>query len=97
MSSAENRKVLAYKVRNNKTDLYLASKGRWTKMGRVWPRKSDAVKAVNSLISRAPEKKFSKEVRTKDEVIDELTSIDIVELVEGRFYSVLFHADRIRR
>ena len=90
-------KPLGYKLRDKNSGLYLSSRGRWTKMGKVWPRSSDAIRSVNQNIKRASYKKLDQSLKTKDEIIDDLTNYEIVELYEKKCYPILFHADKIRR
>ena len=82
---------------NSRTGLYLASGGRWTKMGKVWPRSSDAIRMINRMLKKAPLKKWSKSSKSKDEIIDDLSNYEVVELYEKKLYPILFHADKIRR
>ena len=40
-------KVVAYKIRNRVTGLWMRSTWSWTKFGRIWGRKCDISNAVN--------------------------------------------------
>ena len=102
MSEKKVKRILAYKLRDNTTGLYLASGGKWTKMGKTWPRKSDAIRSINSLIKRAPKNSWIRvgqktKEKSKDEIIDDLVLFEIVELSESNSYPVLFHVNKIRR
>lgn len=93
----KKEKPMGYKLRDSRTGLYLASGGRWTKMGKVWPRSSDAIRMINRMLKRASVKKWSKDLKTKDEIVDDLSNYEVVELYEKNSYPILFHADKIRR
>lgn len=99
MSKSKEGKISAYKLRDNRSGLFLAQNGRWTRIGKTWPRKSDAIRAINSVIKRAPESNLGllKKIKTKDDIIDELGSFEVVELTESSSYPILFHVDKIGR
>ena len=39
-----------YKIRDPRTNLYLSSVSlnKWTKVGKTWPRRGDAIRAINA-------------------------------------------------
>jgi len=89
-------KVLGYKVRHTKTKLFLSSlsRGKWTNVGKTWPRKGDAVRAINHGL------KFLRETAWRadqyDEVLEDLPFWEIVELKESSSYSALFILDKLK-
>lgn len=89
-------KVLGYKVRHTKTKLYLSSlgRGRWTKVGKTWPRKGDAVRAINNGLKHLKSSSWKQEEYNL--VIDDLPLWEFVELKESDSYSALFLIDKLK-
>ena len=89
------RKVLGSKVRHTKTNLYLSSlgRGRWTKVGKTWPRKGDAVRAINNGLKHLRSSAWKKQ--EYDAVMDDIPLWEFVELEETNTYSALFMLDKI--
>ena len=89
-------KVLGYKVRNTKTNLFLSSlsKGKWTNVGKTWPRKGDAVRAINNGLKRFRESSWSKDKYS--EILEDIPLWEIVELKESSSYSALFILDKLK-
>ncbi len=89
-------KVLGYKVRHTKTNLYLSSlsRSKWTKVGKTWPRKGDVVRAINNGIKYLRETSWKKGVYQN--TIDDIPLWEIVELTEESTYPALFLLDKIK-
>ena len=89
-------KVLGYKIRHTKTNLYLSSisRGKWTKVGKTWPRRGDAVRAVNNGLKYLRETSWKKERYA--EVLDDIPLWEVVELKESLSYSALFLLGKIK-
>jgi len=90
------RKVLGYKVRHTKTNLFLSSvsRGKWTKIGKTWPRKGDAVRSINNGLKRL--RNTSRKTQEYDNVLEDLPLWEFVELEETLSYSALFLLDKIK-
>jgi hypothetical protein len=86
------KKVLGYKVRHTKTKMYLSSlsRGKWTKVGKTWPRKGDVVRSINNGLKRL------KGRREYDSVLEDIPLWEIVELEEASSYSALFLLDKLK-
>ena len=82
------KKVIGYKVRNNKTGLYLKSLTRkeWTKYGKIWSRKSDVFKTINAI----------KNEKRTDRLchLDDISDWELVELTESSTVPMVFFLDR---
>ncbi len=90
-------KVLGYKVRHSKTRLFLSSVSRkkWTKVGKTWPRRGDAVRAINQGLS------FFMRYRTYkqsdyEEILEDIANWELVELTESQSYPILFIVDKLK-
>lgn len=90
------RKVLGYKVRHTKTKLFLysVSRKKWTKVGKTWPRKGDAVRAINAGLKLLRDTPYKAE--EYDNVLEDLPLWEFVELEETLTYSALFLLDKIK-
>lgn len=91
------KKVLGYKVRHAKTNLYLSSisNKKWTKIGKTWPRKGDVVRAINIGIKSFPKwKNFIH--KDKEDIFEDIANWEVVELTEELTYPVLFLIDKIK-
>jgi hypothetical protein len=90
------RKVLGYKVRHTETKLFLSSvsRGKWTKVGKTWPRKGDAVRAINQGLKRLRGAAMGR--RGYDDTLDDLPLWEFVELEETLSYSALFLLDKLK-
>ena len=90
------RKVLGYKVRHTKTKLFLSSVsgGKWTNIGKTWPRKGDAVRAINNGLKRLRD--TPRKMREYETVLEDLPLWEFVELEETLAYSALFLLDKIK-
>ena len=93
----KSKKVLGYKIRHSETNLYLSSvsKKKWTKIGKTWPRKCDAVRAINmgmNFFSRYKSYKHN----DYESTIDDMANWELVELTESSAYPVLFLIDKIK-
>ena len=91
------RKVLGYKVRHTKTNLFLSSvaRGKWTNIGKTWPRKGDAVRAVNNGLRRLKEQ-LPRMRQEYDAILEDIPLWELVELEETLAYSALFLLDKIK-
>jgi len=93
----KGKKVLGYKIRHSETNLYLSSvsKKKWTKIGKTWPRKGDAVRAINKGIQS-----FSRwnnfRHKDKEDIFEDIANWEVVELTEESTYPVLFLIDKIK-
>ena len=89
-------KILGYKIRHTKTGLYLSSlsKNKWTKIGKTWPRKGDAVRAINLGVKK--NRKFSFLKKEYDKILDDIPYWELVELSESSCYSALFLLDKLK-
>jgi hypothetical protein len=85
-----------YKIRDKKRGLFLGVRGKWTSEGKSWSKIHYAIAGFNSMISRLPKLK-TKKTLTKDELFENITDFEIVEFKEDNSYSILFHADKLRR
>jgi len=92
----KKKKILGYKVRHSKTNLYLSSisKKKWTKIGKTWPRKGDMTRAINQGMKHFS--KYRSYLNENEEVIDDLANWEVVELTESSTYPVLFLIDKIK-
>jgi len=90
------RKVLGYKVRHTKTKLFLSSLSRekWTKVGKTWPRKGDAVRAINNGLKRLRDSSYK--TKRYEGVLEDLPLWEFVELEETLSYPALFLLDKIK-
>ena len=95
--SNENEKILGYKIRHSKTKLYLSSvsKKKWTKVGKTWPRRGDAIRAINQGMNYFSRYRSFKE-KDREDIIDDLANWEVVELTESSTYPVLFLIDKIK-
>ena len=93
----KNKKVLGYKIRHSETKLYLSSvsRGKWTKIGKTWPRKGDAVRAINKGMDFFSRHRSYKQ-NDLENTIDDLANWELVELTESSTYPVLFLIDKIK-
>jgi|TARA_Y100000034_G_scaffold118306_1_gene158837 hypothetical protein len=94
---AESKQPLGFKIRHKTSGLYLSSisKNKWTKVGKTWPRRGDLIRAINAgLKALGRMKKFNR--NKAEEVLDDISSWDIIELTESRSYSALFHINKIK-
>tara|TARA_Y100000034_G_C6523075_1_gene225181 strand:+ start:164 stop:457 length:294 start_codon:yes stop_codon:yes gene_type:complete len=93
----EKEKILGYKIRHLKTKLYLSSvsKKKWTKVGKTWPRRGDAIRAVNQGLSFYHRYRSFKKSEY-EEVINDIANWEIVELSEISAYPILFLIDKIK-
>ena len=90
------RKVLGYKVRHTQTKLFLSSvsKRKWTKIGKTWPRKGDAVRAINNGLNQLRSRNHA--VQAYESVLEDIPLWEVVELEETLAYSALFLLDKIK-
>lgn len=90
------KKVLGYKIRHTKTNLYLASvsQKRWTKVGKTWPRKGDVVRAINSGLKTLRKYSWKKDEYLK--ALDDIALWEVVELKESGSHSALFLLDKLK-
>jgi len=90
------RKVLGYKVRHTTTMLYLSSvsRGKWTNVGKTWPRKGDAIRAINNGLKRLRD--TPRRTQEYEAALEDLPMWEIVELEETHSYSALFLLDRFK-
>ena len=93
----KEKKVLGYKVRHVKTKLYLSSisKNKWTKIGKTWPRRGDAIRAINKGMDFFSRYKSFKQKDFED-TVDDIANWEVVELTESTTYPVLFLIDKIK-
>ena len=92
-----NDKILGYKIRNPETGLYLSSVSlnKWTKIGKTWPRRCDAIRSVNSGLKALNRmKRFNGNMAQK--VASECLGWEIIELKECNSYPLTFIVDRIK-
>jgi len=90
-------KILGYKIRHLNTKLFLSSvsKNKWTKVGKTWPRKVDAIRAINKGLEYYNRyKNFKKE--EYENIIDDIVNWEVVELSEVSAYPALFLIDKIK-
>lgn len=89
-------KILGYKVRHTKTKLFLSSlsRGKWTKIGKTWPRRGDVVRAINNGLKRIRETSWKG--TEYDEVLDDMPLWEVVELKESSSYSALFMLNKLK-
>lgn len=87
--------ILGYKVRHTKTKLYLSSvgRGRWTKVGKTWPRKGDAVRAINNGLKHLRSSAWKR--KEYENILEDLPLWEFVELKETNSYSALFLLDKL--
>ena len=90
------KKVLGYKVRHTKTNLFLSSVSskKWTKIGKTWPRKGDVVRAINTGLKRL--RKYSWKKNEYDDMLEDIALWEVVELTEESSYSALFLVDKLK-
>jgi hypothetical protein len=90
------RKVLGYKVRHTQTKLFLSSvsRGKWTAVGKTWPRKGDAVRSINNGLKRL--RSGWPTGQEYEQVLNDLPLWEFVELEETLAYSALFLLDKIK-
>jgi len=93
----KKKKVLGYKIRHSETKLYLSSisKKKWTKIGKTWPRKCDAVRAINIGMKFFTRWKSFKQ-KDKEDIFEDIANWEVVELTEESSYPVLFLLDKIK-
>ena len=93
----KKQKILGYKIRHLNTKLFLSSvsKNKWTKVGKTWPRKVDAIRAINQGLNYYNRyKSFKKE--EYENIIDDIANWEVVELSEVSSYPALFLIDKIK-
>ena len=90
-------KILGYKIRHLKTNLFLSSvsKNKWTKIGKTWPRRCDAIRAVNQGLSFYYRYRNFKQSEYEDTVND-IANWEVVELSETSAYPILFLVDKLK-
>ena len=94
---SDKKKILGYKVRNTKTGLFLSSVSRdkWTKIGKVWPRKSDAFRAINSGLKTL--NRYRKYNGNKvEKIFEEALEWELVELSEEYSKSFMFYINKLK-
>ena len=97
MPISKKNKILGYKIRDPRTNLYLSSVSlnKWTKIGKTWPRRGDAIRAVNAgLRALHRMKKFNNNLAEK--VIDDCLNWELIELKESGSYPLTFLIDKIK-
>lgn len=89
-------KVLGYKIRHTKTNLYLSSISRekWTKVGKTWSRKGDVVRSINNGLRYLTKRNWDQEKANR--IREDLLLWEVVELRESSTHSVLFFIDKIK-
>jgi len=90
-------KVLGYKIRHIETGLYLSSvsRSKWTKIGKTWPRKGDAIRAINIGMNFFKRNKSWKQKEYED-ILDDIANWEVIELKESSRYSALFLIDKLK-
>lgn len=80
-------KIIGYKVRNNKTGLYLSSLSRkiWTKCGKTWSRKVDLFKTINAV----------HDLKNDSSYLEDISDWELIELVEASAVPMIFYMDRV--
>jgi|TARA_R110001583_G_scaffold16234_1_gene66065 hypothetical protein len=95
--SLGDKKVLGYKIRNPNTGLYLSSISaqKWTKIGKTWPRRCDAVRAINfGLKALNRMSAFNGGIAHK--IASDCLSWELVELTESGSIPLVFMIDKIK-
>ena len=89
-------KILGYKIRHSITELYLSSvsKNKWTKIGKTWPRRCDAIRAINMGLKTRYVPRYGSD--SVDDIVDDIANWDLIELKESGKYSVLYLIDKIK-
>ena len=93
----ESKVILGYKIRHSKTRKFLSSVSnkKWTSVGKTWPRRGDAVRAINAGLQSF--KRYNKYKQSElEDIIDDLVHWEVVELAEISSFPVLFFVDKIR-
>jgi len=87
-------KILGYKIRHSITKLYLSSvsKNKWTKIGKTWPRKCDAIRAINIGLKNRGSTRYA----SYEGIVDDIANWNLIELKEANEYSVLYLIDKIK-
>ena len=93
-------KIMGYKVRNIKTGLYLrgGSDTRESSVGKIWPQKHNAIKAINlKLKSMSSSLRIDTPASRKSlsEYRENVFNYEIVELIEGGTHPVQFYLNDI--
>ena len=88
---SKDLKVLGFKVRHLKSGLYLTSvsRNKWSEVGKVWPRKCDAVRAINYGLKHST-------ARDRELSLHDIPNWELVELSEVSSSSCLFMLDKIK-
>jgi hypothetical protein len=87
----KDSKVLGFKIRHLNSGLYLTSisKGKWSKVGKVWPRRGDAVRAINYGLKHSSGS-------SRENALEDIPNWELVELCEASSSSCLFMLDKIK-
>lgn len=88
--------TLGYKIKHRDTGMYLSSlsRGKWTKVGKTWPRKGDLIRSVNNGLKYLRGSSFHKE--SYNTVLDDIANWDVIELKEDSSYSIMFYANSLK-
>lgn len=94
---AKDKKVLGYKIRHSKTNLFLSSpyKMKWTKVGKTWPRMCDVVRTIN-YGTRYYKYRIEEDEKSYDTYINDLVNWEVVELTESNKYPIAFIMDKLK-
>ena len=97
MKPKKQKKILGYKVRNPETGLYLSSvsSDKWTKIGKVWPRRCDVFRAINCAL-RAASKYSSFNNNKAENIFENSLKWEIVELTEESTTPLIYYINRIK-
>lgn len=93
----DSKPLLGYKIRHIKTGKFLSSVSnkKWTNIGKTWPRRGDAVRAINSGLKSF--RLYNKYKQSDyEDIVDDLVHWEVVELAEVSSFPVLFFIDKIR-
>ena len=95
--SKDTKKILGFKIRNPKTGLYLSSLSadKWTKIGKVWPRRCDAFRAINCSL-KAMNRMKSFNGNRAEAVLERCLDWEIVELTEESSCSLVYYVNKIK-
>ena len=90
----QQERKLGFKIKHIKTGLYLSKlySQKWTKIGKVWPRESDLIRAVNLAI--ANKKRSSK--MGAESILNDIANWEVIELSESSRYSAMFLIDKVK-
>mgnify|MGYP003336007022 CR=1 FL=1 len=94
MSNSKD-KIFGYKLKNNKTGLYLKSFElnyiSWSKKGKVWTAKGYLTSSIKRAISESRRYKG----KVESIIMDEMGDWEIIELGEVKSYPMVFMVDKV--